>query len=347
MFAEAKYCLYSKTQLPPGLQSQMAHADGTLSRFWTMALPRLLYRAATFKQCTDPRDKIYGLLGLAPNKFAHSIKVDYRENNTAADVFRMAVLNHASITLRFEHFHNCFTPRNGRKIPQSPSWVPDWVSDNSAETYVPAQFVATTSRAHYRHSPEDNPAVLNMLGKRFGKIRYVTKALPQGLSRSAAIQRVRQWQPDVLDSDEQYAPTGDPFRTAYAITLNFNGVREREPDWMVSSREEWVQQDFDEALFGGRASASATSPPQDTTAACQEGGGKQAGRIIRPPVLHRAVLLPHRRLLQRRRLYGPGSLERTTRRRPGRAPGLSHRAWPPSRDERVPRGRRLLRVRPS
>lgn len=101
MFAEAKYCLYSKTQLPPGLRSQMTHADGTLSRFWTMALPRLLYRAATFKQCTDPRDKIYGLLGLAPNKFAHSIKVDYRENNTAADVFTMAVLNHASITLRF------------------------------------------------------------------------------------------------------------------------------------------------------------------------------------------------------------------------------------------------------
>lgn len=169
----------------------MTQVDGTSSRFWVMALPRLLYRAATFKTCADPRDKIYGLLGLAPTSFAQSIGVDYRDGNTAVDVFKMAALNHARIPGRLEHFHNCFETRE-RALPPGPSWVPDWVSVCPGETYIPSQFVATTSRAHIRHS-DDKPDVLDVLGVRFGRISHVTKPMTRGLGRREKIRHVRQW----------------------------------------------------------------------------------------------------------------------------------------------------------
>lgn len=266
-FAEAQYCLYCKTHLPPGLRSQMTQVDGTLSRFWVMALPRLLYRAAAFKTCADPRDKIYGLLGLAPTKFAHGIEVDYREGNTAADVFRMAVLSHAKVTERLEHFHNCFET-DERAIPEGPSWVPDWVSACPGETYIPSQFVATTSRAHIRYSDE-TPGKLEALGIRFGKVVSTTVPLPKGLARAEKIQHIRKWQPDDMDT-EIYGPTGEPMRKAYAITLICNGLREREPDWIVSFTEDWAQQDFDEALFGDKATDSSSSEErQDVSDALQ------------------------------------------------------------------------------
>ncbi|KDN68217.1 putative heterokaryon incompatibility protein [Colletotrichum sublineola] len=264
-FSEAQYCLYCKTQLPPGIRWQMTQVDGTLSRFWTMALPRLLYRGA-YKECTDPRDKIYGLLGLAPSRFAQGIKVDYEAANTAADVYRMATLTHAKTTQHLEHFHNCFTPKNERKIPEGPSWVPDWFSECPGESYIPSQFVTSTSRAHYRHS-EDNPNLLELLGVRFGRVCHVTKPLPQRLEdRREAIHHIRQWQPADLDS-ARYGPTGEPLRKAYAITLASYGLREREPDWIVSSVTEWARQDFDdeEVLFGKPTTAEGSAAePQES-----------------------------------------------------------------------------------
>lgn len=97
-FAQAQFCLYSKTHLPTGLRRTLEHGVGTLNRVDGLALPRLLYRAATFKQCEDPRDKIYGILGLAPRRFKATIKVNYEKSNTAVDVYKMAFLNHAQIT---------------------------------------------------------------------------------------------------------------------------------------------------------------------------------------------------------------------------------------------------------
>lgn len=272
LFAEAQYCLYSKTQLPTTLRPTMTQVDGTLSRFWVMALPRLLYRGATFKQCEDPRDKIYGLLGLAPAKFVAGINVNYDDGNTAADVYKNAFLSHAHSSQRLEHFQNCFTPSGKRKIPLGPSWVPDWASDCPGETYVPSQFVATTSRAHYRH-PGNGPNggnTLEVLGVRFGGINEITEALPPRLDTWDAIQRVRQWQPVDLDT-ATYSPTGESKRKAYAITLICNGLREREPDWIVSSVDEWARQEFDEALFGEHASGQEkpSSSRQDVADALQ------------------------------------------------------------------------------
>ncbi|TVY35267.1 Heterokaryon incompatibility protein 6,OR allele [Lachnellula subtilissima] len=241
-FTEAIYCLYSKARLPTDLRRYLEQATGTLAR-----LP-------------DPRDKIYGLLGLAPRKLAASMVVDYEKSNTAADVYAMVLLNHAQLTQRLEHFHNCFG--GGQFTHNAPSWVPDWFSDIPGETYLPPQFAATTSRAHFSFSNTKNetgkPNTLRVRGVRCGVVSHVTQHLPPRLDSWEAIRRVRRWQPDDLDTST-YEPTGESTRRAYAITLICNALKEREPDWILSSVDEWEQQDFDQLLFGEQVR------PQDVT----------------------------------------------------------------------------------
>jgi hypothetical protein len=71
---------------------------------------------------------------------------------------------------------------------------------------------------------------------------------------------VRQWQPKELDTST-YHLTGESLRKTYAITLICNALKEREPDWILSSTNEWVRQEFDQALFGDLAG----SQDQDTS----------------------------------------------------------------------------------
>lgn len=280
-FTEAIYCLYSKTRLQNGLRRYLEQATGTLARLPGLCFTRLLYRASTFKGCEDPRDKIYGLLGLAPRQFAASIQVNYEESNTVADVYAMAFLNHVRITQRLEHFHNCFT--TGAITRNAPSWIPDWYSDIPHETYIPPQFASSTSRAHFSSSISTNgaqqngsqPGVFQVCGMHCGVVSYVTEPLPLRLDRWEAIRHVRRWQPDDLDTSS-YGPTGESMRKAYGITLICNALKEREPDWVLMSVDEWVQQEWDQALFGKDTNSFQTSSPirNDVADALQCCGGR-------------------------------------------------------------------------
>ncbi|KAF9876570.1 hypothetical protein CkaCkLH20_05978 [Colletotrichum karsti] len=72
---------------------------------------------------TDPRDKVYGLLGLTDDVVSQSIIPDYSDENTAANLFTKVatkivfasqvsgLLQHAGID---------------QEVPDLPSWVPDW-----------------------------------------------------------------------------------------------------------------------------------------------------------------------------------------------------------------------------
>lgn len=163
-----------------------------------------------------------------------------------------------------------------RKIPQGPSWIPDWATGVPHEAYIASQFVTTTSRAHFEYS-DDRPDHLRVLGKGFGKVNHVTEPLPLASKPHDAIKHVRNWEPTDLDT-ATYKPTGDSLRKAYAITLICNGLREREPDWIVSNTDEWTSQDWDQALFGDRAKSaivsSTASSRQDTLDALQVCAGR-------------------------------------------------------------------------
>ncbi|KAI4615286.1 hypothetical protein J4E83_007013 [Alternaria metachromatica] len=264
LLINAIYCLYSKKRDLSDLQKELEQAIGAVVRLPVLSYPRLLHRASTFKRCTDPRDKIYGTVSVAPRKLAASISLDYDDSNTEGNVYASAMLAHAKITQRFELFHNCFFAED--IMSDDPSWVPNFWSEMPGETYIPAQFAAFSSRAHFtvinreKTPPNVNPKsdILRVLGLRFAEVSRISTPLPAWTYRWGAIRRVREWQPD--DIDRVYSPTNEPMRKAYALTLNCNITKEREPDWMLTSTTAWVDQDFGEqALFGRYSATSSTS----------------------------------------------------------------------------------------
>lgn len=71
-------------------------------------------------QATDPRDKIFGLLGLTPDAAELGIKVDYTKavNEVFTDTAKARLENHFTDVLLWCQFH--------KRRPDLPSWVPDF-----------------------------------------------------------------------------------------------------------------------------------------------------------------------------------------------------------------------------
>ena len=88
----------------------------------------LLHRSKRTK-ATDQRDIIYSLFGLMTDSERAAIRVDYSPSHTVADVF-MDVARYCVTT---EQGGNLLVQAGLsplRKVPNLPSWVPDWTSTN-------------------------------------------------------------------------------------------------------------------------------------------------------------------------------------------------------------------------
>lgn len=72
---------------------------------------------------TDPRDKVYGLLGLTDDTVAESIIPDYSQANDAAKVFTDVATKTVNVGQATDLLHHAGVHQS---IPGLPSWVPDW-----------------------------------------------------------------------------------------------------------------------------------------------------------------------------------------------------------------------------
>ncbi|MCJ1359467.1 MAG: hypothetical protein MMC33_009469 [Icmadophila ericetorum] len=73
---------------------------------------------------SDPRDKVYSMLGLAEDdEVAKSIKPDYSDKNTVAKVYTDVAVKYIEAGFGADILHSA---GNYRLIPSLPSWVPDW-----------------------------------------------------------------------------------------------------------------------------------------------------------------------------------------------------------------------------
>jgi hypothetical protein len=171
------------------------------------------------------------------HRFAASVKVEYDDRHTGADLYVITVLNHAEIAPQLEHFHNCTI--DGEVTADALTWAPDWSSEIPGETYIPAQITVATSRAHYtvmnkettQPSGKSRPDIFRVHEVRCAEINFVTERLSPWLDRPDVIRRVRQWQPDDLE-------------ITYALTLNCCMTKDRELDWIHNSTATWVDEDF-------------------------------------------------------------------------------------------------------
>lgn len=133
-FRTAVYCIYYKEfpqsihhpveTLPESvwlLLSELKHTIFQLCKEpFNRSLEDLIYQTQASK-CSDPRDRVYALLGLLPSGSSGEIKPDYSQ--TISQVYRDAV------TKQLEQFGDCKILQScelERSQTKMPTWVPNW-----------------------------------------------------------------------------------------------------------------------------------------------------------------------------------------------------------------------------
>ncbi|OBT64978.1 hypothetical protein VE03_05688 [Pseudogymnoascus sp. 23342-1-I1] len=102
-------------------------------------------RAASWRPCFDPRDKVYGLLGICGPRLQEAIRPNYHPAWSPAHVYREAVLANIEITQRLELMDCCSI--SSEKNISAPSWVPDWSMKSKESSWIVSTFASGYSRA--------------------------------------------------------------------------------------------------------------------------------------------------------------------------------------------------------
>jgi hypothetical protein len=140
------------------------------------------------RQCTDPRDKIYGLLGLASDTVHFRVEADYEKNVVQAytHVARKLIMNGYMDMLSW-----CQKPDDPNLEPKEemnglPSWVPDFsspVRDPCGESQNSKLFSASGSRGVFcLPTNPTHPNRLSLAGRRIGTIKQTGTHWAPGFS---------------------------------------------------------------------------------------------------------------------------------------------------------------------
>ncbi|OCK81163.1 HET-domain-containing protein [Lepidopterella palustris CBS 459.81] len=234
----------------PDLRSDKLRELVFLHRHWGQsqhgAPLEWLLREHKSKACTDPRDKVYGLMGIFPPEVAAAIHPDY--SSPVSDTYRSTLLAHISQTQRWEVF-GCDLP--DRQVP-GPSWVPDLLAPFSNAWDSRRQFAAGYSRIQAVYSDE-TPDLLQVTGVHCATIRSATDdTVPNDPLK--ALQFVRSWEPSNLYTAGY--PTGETLLEAYASIFIQHTFQDRWPMTTEHpSMADWLEQKHGAAVFGPRARA--------------------------------------------------------------------------------------------
>lgn len=155
----------------------------------------LLELAELFRSnaATDPRDKIYALLGLASalktDRFASRIDADYIINTRDLFVgFARLVISGPSALRLLRNVHDL-----GEQSFNLPSWVPDWsisLRVRPLAELCKAQYLLPRQRAILLQQP--SPDVLKLVGKRIDTIKAVGEVLEES-SGEASLRTWHSW----------------------------------------------------------------------------------------------------------------------------------------------------------
>lgn len=223
-------CLHSRDQSPLvtiNFRERCRHIS--LSKLDQTSLTTLMLDLSRSKGCSDPRDKIYGLLGMTTTEFRSKITVDYLK--PVEEVYRQAFLAHLSITHRLEFLKHCDL---GNRQIKGPSWVPDWSRTEFAAPILSEQMSSGVSRAWYTTL---EPGILEVIGTCQTRIKTISEAAPK--AQGKPLLAIREWYGH-LPEDQHYV-TGEDRDVAFILTICMNRVRHRMPFSHSLDVEQWLK----------------------------------------------------------------------------------------------------------
>ena len=210
-------CLHNKEFLPSAEFRERCRHIALLyanSDSWSMSGMLDISRS---KGCKDPRDKIYGLLGLTAPRFTSMITIDY--SLPVEQIFKMTFLAHADCTKRLELLKHCGL---ADRTTEGPSWVPDWSKTDFTPPILSEQVSTGLSRAHFKYLA---PNILEVVGVECCSIQSVSDIAPRDIDK--VLQTVRVWFND-LPKEDVYL-NGQKMIEAFALTIGMNRTGHRHP----------------------------------------------------------------------------------------------------------------------
>ncbi|KAM0418894.1 hypothetical protein ACHAPT_012159 [Fusarium lateritium] len=207
------------------------HTTNPIFEFFSIFLSR---------KATDPRDKVYGLLGLLPPAFRRRINPQY--SAPVVKVYTDTVVAHIAHTRRLDMVQIC-----GLSMPgiDRPSWVQDFASRHTMTRDLRYQLAALSSACHASFLAPDKLEVAGVTVGHLGNIgsRNRMPKLDSNLTNASydnMLHAIKEAGSSKLDEATPYM-TGETFREAYARTLVANQLRSRIPDLeRLDSPETWV-----------------------------------------------------------------------------------------------------------
>lgn len=187
--------------------------------------------------CADPRDKIYGILGILPKEFRS--KVVPRYTLSTPQVYQDVLLAHIDYTDRLEFLRFCRLHPN-QTTADSPSWV--FNSSDILLRFPISQFASGYSRAAARHIA---PNILEVLGVRAATITNLSEPTPD--TYKGCVSAIPDWEPPNL-RDGKYI-TGGTLLDAFAITVCGFVIRDRAPEVIVPPLSSWRELNWSAALL--------------------------------------------------------------------------------------------------
>lgn len=198
-----------RTKLPE-LRQRLTHIM-PLARIWKGRPMQTLFKLAEDRKCLDPRDKVYGLLGLAPDTLARKIKPNYRA--PVEEVYRDTVVALLEQTKRL-YFGNCGRSRN---YPRLPTWVTDF-SEQFESRFDDLGFCSGFSRAIFSLEGRSKLKVCGIQCLVVSDVSQPLRVAPDdAIEDLGHAEYLRSWARPHFSANSY--PTGQSFSDAMAATL--------------------------------------------------------------------------------------------------------------------------------
>lgn len=215
-------CLSTKRSLPSALFREQLVVVARLADYDARDPYRELTRSIRDRNCSNDRDRVYGLLGLMPEGLRTMMTPNY--DITVGDVYKQETAAQIEFFQRLGVLGDCGLPggSNPARAIDAPSWVPDLLLPRVSSPW--RHFASGISRCYVAFP---SPDVAEVSRLQVGEVGSVQSKQPT--ERGDGLKNTKSWAYQDLDRD------------VYALTLCGMIVKERwqgSPD-IVPSLEEW------------------------------------------------------------------------------------------------------------
>ena len=217
LFRRSITCLvHKRLSIPEKLSSRLTKINSV----WFISTGQTLHAVLNCNRaavCTEPVDKIYGMLGIGPRIFSNKIQPDY--GIFYGEVYKRTFLEHARLARRFELFGwSCLH----QPVMKMPTWVP-----NFFKTCIPFKlwtrgldYASGFSCADFQIMDDYK---LKVLGLQVSTVSTVSRT---SINSMFELLNVVPYQELQQRKDTRYL-TGEPFLDAIASTLSCCFLLER------------------------------------------------------------------------------------------------------------------------